>query len=68
MKPGGTEEVVGKASKEGGPDLVYEGPSVQGVLKDSEKKFYMGLGMECCGIASYTVMWAETINPGGERR
>ncbi|KAF4726287.1 hypothetical protein FOZ62_025460 [Perkinsus olseni] len=64
MKPGGTEEVVGKASKEGGPDLVYEGPSVQGVLKDSEKKFYMGLGMECCGIASYTVMWAETINPG----
>ncbi|KAF4756643.1 DnaJ (Hsp40), sub A, member 4 [Perkinsus olseni] len=63
MKPGGTEEGVGK-SKEGGPDLVYESPSVQGVLKDSEKKFYMGLGMECCGIASYTVMWAETINPG----
>lgn len=21
--------------------------------------------MECCGIASYTVMWAETVNPGG---
>ncbi|EER01000.1 hypothetical protein Pmar_PMAR025095 [Perkinsus marinus ATCC 50983] len=48
----------------GGPDLVFEGPSLQGVLDESARKFYMGLGMECCGIASYTVMWAETVNPG----
>lgn len=38
--------LVGEPSKShqggGGPDLVFEGPSLQGVLDESARKFYMG--------------------------
>ncbi|KAF4676784.1 hypothetical protein FOL47_004955 [Perkinsus chesapeaki] len=63
-KQGDPGKASGATGGGGGPELIYEGPTLQGVLQTSMNKFYMGIGMECCGIATYTLMWAETINPG----